>query len=227
MMVDMAKYNENQKQMHGMIQNLRGSMRVYCRVKPLHSFYEDELNESVQSIMRKSAPEDITDCIKFHEPIIQTGGAPSKLTSLDIQFSSGEPTTFHLDGIFKQTSTQKAVFNEVQPFITSAINGENVCIFAYGQTGSGKTHTMEGPNADMLFDETTFNVHELSGILPRTGIFLFDTMRRMEKDLKRTFRLEISAIEVYCDTVRDLFSSELGIVDLLTDPQTRQVVIKD
>ena len=110
------------------------------------------------------------------------------------------------------------MFEEVKPFIKSAINGDNVCIFAYGQTGSGKTHTMEGPNKEMLFDETTFSVHSLSGILPRTAIFLLDEMKRMEKDLKRTFTLEISAIEVYCDTVRDLFSEGLGIVDLMTDP---------
>ena len=46
-------------------------------------------------------------------------------------------------------------------------------------------------------------------------------MKRMDRDFKRTFKLEISAIEVYCDTVRDLFSDGIGIVDLMTDPETR------
>ena len=66
---DMVKYNENQKQMHGMIQSLRGSMRVYCRVKPLQSFYTDLLNDSVNGSMRQSAPQEIKDCIKLQEPI--------------------------------------------------------------------------------------------------------------------------------------------------------------
>jgi len=35
------------------------------------------------------------------------------------------------------------VFQEIEPLITSCIDGYNVCIFAYGQTGSGKTYTME------------------------------------------------------------------------------------
>ena len=203
-----------------MIQNLRGSMRVYCRVKPLQAFYADEDSSEHQGILRQSTNELLTDCIKLHEPVIQDDKA-SKLTSLDIRFNSKESSTFHLDGVFSPESTQEKVFTEVKPFITSAINGENVCIFAYGQTGSGKTHTMEGPNQEMLFDETTFNVHNLSGILPRTALFLFDEMKRMDRDFKRTFTLEISAIEVYCDTVRDLFSNDLGIVDLQTDPQTR------
>jgi hypothetical protein len=30
------------------------------------------------------------------------------------------------------------VFESVSPFITSCVDGYNVCIFAYGQTGSGK-----------------------------------------------------------------------------------------
>ena len=84
---------------------------------------------------------------------------------------------------------------------------------------------MEGPNQYMLFDETTYQTLNLSGILPRTAIFLLDEMKRMDKDLKRSFTLEISAIEVYCDTVRDLFSDGIGIVELMTDPETRQVVI--
>jgi hypothetical protein len=34
------------------------------------------------------------------------------------------------------------VFEDVEPLITSMLDGFNVCIFAYGQTGSGKTYTM-------------------------------------------------------------------------------------
>lgn len=35
------------------------------------------------------------------------------------------------------------MFQEIEPLVTSCIDGYHVCIFAYGQTGSGKTYTME------------------------------------------------------------------------------------
>lgn len=65
--------------------------------------------------------------------------------SLDLVYGK-ESLTFHFDGVFPPETSQVDVFNEVKPFVQSAIDGENVCIFAYGQTGSGKTHTMEGPH---------------------------------------------------------------------------------
>ena len=37
------------------------------------------------------------------------------------------------------------MFEQIEPLVTSTLDGYNVCIFAYGQTGSGKTYTMEGP----------------------------------------------------------------------------------
>ena len=86
---------------------------------------------------------------------------------------------YHFDTVFPAETSQEDVFKEVKSFIQSAVDGENVCIFAYGQTGAGKTFTMEGPNANMLYDEADFKVLELSGILPRAADFLFQEMGRL------------------------------------------------
>ena len=57
---------------------------------------------------------------------------------------SNQQKTFKFDKVFKASSRQDQIFDEVQSLVESALEGYNVCILAYGQTGSGKTYTMVG-----------------------------------------------------------------------------------
>ena len=75
---------------------------------------------------------------------------------MKLVFSESEKHEFILDGIFPQNCSQVDVFEEVKEFLQSCIDGKNVCLFAYGQTGAGKTFTMEGPNKNELYEESTF-----------------------------------------------------------------------
>jgi kinesin family protein C1 len=114
----------------------------------------------------------------------------------------------------------------VVPFIRAFIDGVNVCIFAYGQTGSGKTYTMEGPNSAMFYEEEEEEkcaLHNQSGILPRTAVFLVSQIDQLNIRFARQFTIEASSIEVYCETVRDLLSQKN--VELQTDPVTKKVTI--
>jgi kinesin family member C1 len=96
-------------------------MRVFCRVKP-HSADEEQVVKYPQIV-------EIAE-----RQVIQTLELKSKI--------------YNFDTVFVPTMGQADVFEEIKPFIQTALDGENVCIFAYGQTGSGKTYTMEGPNVD-------------------------------------------------------------------------------
>ena len=109
------KEMQERKRLHNQLLELRGNIRVFCRVRPLNS----REKESCVTL-----PEEGNICIE------QGRGKDSKV--------------FQFDHVFGPGSTQSEVFEETQPLITSMLDGYNVCIFAYGQTGTGKTHTMEG-----------------------------------------------------------------------------------
>lgn len=63
---------------------------------------------------------------------------------------------------------------------------------------------MEGPNSDLKFDETTNQPYKLSGILPRTALYIWNEIMRYRKSFGLTIFIEVSALEIYCETIRDL-----------------------
>eukprot|EP00742_Colponemidia_sp_Colp-10_P009129 GILJ01009930.1.p1 GENE.GILJ01009930.1~~GILJ01009930.1.p1 ORF type:complete len:806 (-),score=169.06 GILJ01009930.1:132-2549(-) len=139
-----AKYKsemQERKRLYNMIQDLKGNIRVYCRVRPLGAG-------------------EAGSCVQFTDEETLSLTNPVSLMQKSWQF----------DKVFGPESSQAEVFADTQPLITSVLDGYNVCIFAYGQTGSGKTHTMQGPSHDkgVYFRamEELFNV-----IQQRTGDF--------------------------------------------------------
>lgn len=66
----------------------------------------------------------------------------------------------------------------MQPFIQSAVNGKNACIFAYGQTGSGKTFTMQGDEAILKINTEgdEIKLPESAGVIPRAAQLIFEEL---------------------------------------------------
>jgi len=106
------------------LQELRGNIRVFCRVRPLLPF---ELKKGYRS------------CITFpEEGQLIVHQANKKSDDIIEHF-------FEFDQVYKVGTSQEAACEDTTEYIQSVMDGYNVSIFAYGQTGSGKTFTMMGP----------------------------------------------------------------------------------
>ncbi|KAK8706089.1 hypothetical protein V6N13_049666 [Hibiscus sabdariffa] len=110
------------KKLHNTILELKGNIRVFCRVRP-------------------QLPDDSSS---------NQGNIFSYPTSMEYMgrgidmTQNGQKHSFTFDKVFMPETSQEEVFVEISQLVQSALDGYKVCIFAYGQTGSGKTYTMMG-----------------------------------------------------------------------------------
>ncbi|CAH9141111.1 unnamed protein product [Cuscuta epithymum] len=116
------KVLEENRKLYNQVQDLKGSIRVYCRVRPFLPGQQNRFST--------------LDHVEEGSITIIT---PSK-------YGKEGKKTFTFNRCFGPSATQEQVFTDTQPLIRSVLDGYNVCIFAYGQTGSGKTYTMSGPD---------------------------------------------------------------------------------
>ncbi|XP_067258555.1 kinesin-like protein KIFC3 isoform X2 [Chanodichthys erythropterus] len=164
---------------HEQLVELKGNIRVLCRVKPV---LKEDQHEEGQAVVVTTDPNN-----------------ESALTVL----SKGKAKNFELDKVFHPQATQEEVFQEIEPLITSCIDGYHVCIFAYGQTGSGKTYTMEG-------------TVENPGINQRALKHLFNEIEE-RKDMW-TYNVSVSSVEIYNEVLRDLLSKDGEKLDIKINP---------
>ncbi|XP_028786543.1 kinesin-like protein KIN-14C [Neltuma alba] len=116
------------KKLHNTILELKGNIRVFCRVRPL--LPEDGVG---------------TNMVVSYPASTEALGRGIELVQ------NGQKYPFTFDKVFNHDASQQDVFIEISQLVQSALDGYKVCIFAYGQTGSGKTYTMMGrPNAPDL-----------------------------------------------------------------------------
>ncbi|OEL28290.1 Kinesin-4 [Dichanthelium oligosanthes] len=151
------KVLEENRKLYNQVQDLKGSIRVYCRVRPF--------------LPGQGSPSTVGSIDEGNITIV----TPSK---------SGKEgqKTFSFNKVFGPSATQDEVFLDTQPLIRSVLDGYNVCIFAYGQTGSGKTYTMSGPK-NMTEQTQGVNYRALGDLFKlaeqRKGTFIYDIAVQM------------------------------------------------
>ncbi|CAE6240694.1 unnamed protein product [Arabidopsis arenosa] len=162
------------KKLHNTILELKGNIRVFCRVRPLLPG-ENNGDEG------------------------KTISYPTSLEALgrgiDLM-QNAQKHAFTFDKVFAPTASQEDVFTEISQLVQSALDGYKVCIFAYGQTGSGKTYTMMGRPGNP----------EEKGLIPRCLEQIFETRQSLRSQGWK-YELQVSMLEIYNETIRDLLST--------------------
>lgn len=110
------------KKLHNTILELKGNIRVFCRVRPL--LPDDGAGTEAKAVSYPTSTEALGRGIDLMQ--------------------NGQKHSFTFDKVLMPDTSQEDVFVEISQLVQSALDGYKVCIFAYGQTGSGKTYTMMG-----------------------------------------------------------------------------------
>jgi len=211
-----AQIREGQKErrrMHNVIQELRGNVRVFARIRPY-------------------LPGDGVD--DDTEPFV----VPKSETTLRLidENSVKEKYNFSFDRVFGPSIGQEAVFTEVSEFVQSALDGYNVCLFSYGQTGSGKTHTMQGSgNGQMrgLIPRAIEQVGQYKNELERDGweydmqVSFVEIYNETIRDLLRDEEFDDSKHEVKIGPDGRRYVSDINMVPLEpTDSEAVEAVMR-
>ncbi|XP_072751074.1 protein claret segregational [Anoplolepis gracilipes] len=187
------KMDKECRLLHNNIQELKGNIRVFCRVRP-------RTPKEVEQMKALCNINYVDDCT------IEV----SKLDGSDAVSCGGKQRAikqeFSFDKVFTHKASQEDIFEELSLLVQSALEGYNVCVFAYGQTGSGKTYTMEG-ECEL----------QTEGMIPRTVRRIFKEMKQFEL-LGWEYQIKASFLEIYNEHIIDLLDShskthEIRMVD--------------
>merc|ERR1719220_801730 len=189
-MMEKMRWGETERRkLHNLVQELKGNIRVFCRMRPLLG---EEGSEEIRHVNIQT--EKNLELIKTVDAANESiAGGLNKNMKYDFEF----------DRVFGPNSSQSEVFTEISQLVQSALDGYNVCVFAYGQTGSGKTFTMEGGPA-IEDDESQ------CGMIPRTIRQIFEVQKKL-KEKSWEYKLQASFLEIYNEEIRDLLVNDSNL----------------
>jgi kinesin family protein C1 len=140
------------RKLHNQVQELKGNIRVFCRVRPVVGG-----DEETPATINFPDQNDESKEIVVKGP--ETKSALGNVTASNNAFS--------FDRVFDPSSANADIFDEISQLVQSALDGYNVCIFCYGQTGSGKTHTMS--STDGMIPRAVNQIYETAKSLEEKG----------------------------------------------------------
>eukprot|EP01012_Entosiphon_sulcatum_P014454 TRINITY_DN1947_c0_g1_i1.p1 TRINITY_DN1947_c0_g1~~TRINITY_DN1947_c0_g1_i1.p1 ORF type:complete len:793 (-),score=145.58 TRINITY_DN1947_c0_g1_i1:20-2398(-) len=205
----LAASEQSRRQLHNAVQELKGNIRVICRVRPQlpsekgklpHCLVPFAPSHSLASAVPSPASV-VTTEFRGLRLVVEDSAAPDGHAHPVSASGERREFEFEFDRVFPPAAQQEDVYQELGPLVQSALDGFRVAIFAYGPTGGGKTHTMEGPT------EATNGVPDLvsaqRGVIPRAVAQVFAAIgQRQAAGWQHALTLQV--IEIYNDRIRDL-----------------------
>lgn len=196
--------NKQRKILHNTLEEMKGSIRVIVRMRPMLQHEKEELKTSkFKSFNHRSA------FIFKDEHTLQL--------KLPYGIASQENYTFDFYKVLDETKTQEDVFHDMSHLLKSVIDGYNVCVLAYGCTGSGKTFTLIGDDSETAIAESVImsiqkepeekNPYERLGLLPRSIVELFNLIEA-DTSQSQQYEVKCAMIELYLDNILDLLHTE-------------------
>lgn len=128
---------DSRRRLHNQIEDMKGKIRVFCRVRPISSGEREIGCLPVVTLL-----DQYTVRIRIKKEHVGQAAIQGSATEGNQGSSGFQDEEYTFDSCFGPSATQDQVFEDSKALMQSALDGFNVCIFAYGQTGSGKTYTI-------------------------------------------------------------------------------------
>jgi kinesin family protein C1 len=202
------------RKLHNQVQELKGNIRVFCRVRP--TLGDDEGPAEI------TFPDDTEECKEIVVRGDEKTSALGKVTATN--------HAFNFDRVFGPGSANADVFEEISQLVQSALDGYNVCIFCYGQTGSGKTFTMSSvdgmiPRAVRQIYESATALEEKGWKYHMQGSFVEVYNENINDLLGRAEDLDKKKHEIHHDTKKCKTTiTDVEIIDLDSPDRVQEVL---
>lgn len=174
-------------------------VKVAVRVRPMN---DRERELGCKNVIEMDGPYTI-----IKHPTVMEGPNAQKVFAFDYSYWSYD-TISHKNNY----ADQQRVFQDLGiDILNNAFEGFNCCIFAYGQTGAGKSYSMLG-----------YGGNEGKGLIPRVCEAIFERLK-LNKDPHLTSSVEVSFMEIYNETVKDLLcpkNNKKGGLKVRNHPKT-------
>jgi len=196
----LAMENARRRKLLDELQDLRGAIRVYCRLKAPTTAVEAQREPPIIDVVSNEVlmvHRNLSATYQQQQQAATSGknGAPTKS-------APSTPLCFEFDGILASDMDQQNVYAEFEAICTSVVEGYKICLMSYGQAHAGKTYTMLG---DIDINKTDHSVSiRNEGIHLHAMRQLFSLLEQRKDRFLETVTLNL--VEVHDEKLIDLLA---------------------